>query len=349
MSENAWVESIVAIVLDNVPVRALCLMVTDYAREFQGVPYQAAQFCTKSDVCPQAMPVSFGDRLVVAVDDTLFVWNVRLDACLLTLRGHTKLVMSIHTNHTQIVSGAGDGTARVWDISTGQCTLVLPHPDWVTSAVLIEPRTIATACYDRSVRIWYDGECIREMNQECFLYVVLLSNKQIAAVPFYGSMYVLGDVSESKIDWSGTRSDTQCAIALQEPVGALAYFNSVHILIWRSRENMIFIPKQCESLCSMERGLLASGGIDGDVCIWNAFTGDLVRTLAGHAAGVYLLAAMPNNKLASASWDKTVRVWDFTTGQCEHVFGTEQDLEYLVALECELVAFDKTGAKFVWV
>jgi hypothetical protein len=34
MSEQAWIESIIAIVLDKVPVRALCLIVTEYSREF---------------------------------------------------------------------------------------------------------------------------------------------------------------------------------------------------------------------------------------------------------------------------------------------------------------------------
>ena len=347
MSARAWAEALAAILLDQLQVRALCSLITEYAREFQGVPYQAARFCTKSDVCPQATPVSCGNRLVVAVDATLFVWNVRRDACLLTLRGHTELVLTIHTNHAQIVSGARDGTARVWDSSTGQCAFVLPHPDWVTSAVFVEPGTIATACYERSVRIWCDGECVREIDQECFLYVVLLSNKQIAAVPFYGPVHVCSDVADIQIDiFCGTQYGI---VPLQEPVGALAALNAVGIVIWHNHENTISIPKKCESLCSLERGLLASGGVDGEVSILNAYTGDLVRTLTGHTGGVHILAAMPSAKLASASWDKTVRVWDWTTGHCEHVFELANDMQNLVAVDCELVAFDRTGEKHVWV
>ena len=351
MSEQAWIESIVAIVLDKVPVRALCLIVTEYSREFLGIPYQAAtHFCLKSEVYPQTTPIPLGNCLVVPEGATLFVWDVRRDECLLALYGHTDLVTAIHANDTQIVSGARDSTARVWDISTGQCMFVLPHPDWLTAVVCIKPGTIATACYEEPVRIWCDGACVRMLDHHYLELLVLLSNQQVAFIPFDGPVSLWGaDVPESSIDiLSGMLYGT---VALQEPAGALAVISGVHILIWHNHSNSIMIPKKCESLCALEHGLLASGGIDGEVCIWNVFTGNLVWTLTGHTGGVHLLAAMPNNKLASSSSyrDKTVRVWDLTTGQCDYVLKTENDLRVLVALDCELVAFDAEGNKYVWV
>jgi len=347
MAEKAWIESIVAIVIDNVPARALCLIVTEYSREFLGVPYQASQFCIKSELRQQVTPISVGNRLVVPEGASLFVWNVRRDECLLELRGHTELVTTIHGNDTQIVSGARDSAARVWDIHTGRCIFVLPHPDWLTAVVCIKPGTIATACYEEPVRIWCDGECIRMLDYRLLESLVLLSNQQVAFVPFCGPIHIWGDAFESSIDMlSGTLYST---VALQAPAGALATINKGDILIGRDHANAILIPKNCESLCSLARGLLASGGIDGEVCIWNAYTGDLVQRLTGHADSVHLLAAMPNNKLASASWDKTVRVWDLTSGRCAHVFETKNDLQDLVALDFGLVAFDNTGEKSVWI
>jgi len=43
-------------------------------------------------------------------------------------------------------------------------------------------------------------------------------------------------------------------------------------------------------------------------------------SLDGHEGGVWALAAS-NDMLVSGSTDRTVRIWDLSTGRCTHVFG----------------------------
>ena len=66
---------------------------------------------------------------------------------------------------------------------------------------------------------------------------------------------------------------------------------------------------------SPDGGLLATGGWDRGVRVWNAITGQLSRQLPGHAAEVTALAFSPDGKLlVSAGWDRAVRFWDPFTG-----------------------------------
>jgi WD40 repeat protein len=62
--------------------------------------------------------------------------------------------------------------------------------------------------------------------------------------------------------------------------------------------------------------LLASGGSDKTVRLWDPATGKRQRTLTGHADDVRAVAFSPDGRLlASGSSDKSVRLWDPATGK----------------------------------
>jgi len=53
------------------------------------------------------------------------------------------------------------------------------------------------------------------------------------------------------------------------------------------------------------------------VKLWDAETGECVRTLTGHGGAAKSVAWSPDgHRLASASDDQTVKVWDAKTGEC---------------------------------
>jgi uncharacterized protein with WD repeat len=61
---------------------------------------------------------------------------------------------------------------------------------------------------------------------------------------------------------------------------------------------------------------LASGSADNTVKLWDAESGELIRSLEGHQSSVNSVAFSPDGRwLASGSYDYTVKLWDVETGK----------------------------------
>ena len=69
---------------------------------------------------------------------------------------------------------------------------------------------------------------------------------------------------------------------------------------------------------------LASGGVGGDVDVWDIATRRVAHRLRGHSDGVTALAwSADSQRLASASQDKTARIWRVADEQSELVLPTQ--------------------------
>ncbi|MCU0518555.1 MAG: WD40 repeat domain-containing protein, partial [Oscillatoria sp. Prado101] len=55
---------------------------------------------------------------------------------------------------------------------------------------------------------------------------------------------------------------------------------------------------------------VAGAGLAGRISLWNARTGELIQTVAGHSRWVESVAFSPDGKtLVSGSGDSTVKIW----------------------------------------
>jgi WD40 repeat protein len=66
---------------------------------------------------------------------------------------------------------------------------------------------------------------------------------------------------------------------------------------------------------SADGHVVASGGIDGTLCVWEAPNGRLMSQLNGHGGPVRAVALTADGRLlASGSMDGTLRTWDVRAG-----------------------------------
>lgn len=101
-------------------------------------------------------------------DGMIVFWDLSIKPYkkLKTIKGHKSLVKSVSysPNEKLIVSASQDGTAKIWDIATDSCIIILKGHNGYTESAYFSPdgKYIVTASSDKTNKVWdvNSGECI---------------------------------------------------------------------------------------------------------------------------------------------------------------------------------------------
>ncbi len=290
-----------------------------------------------------------GRRLASAsYDKTVRVWDASSGASLLTYRGHTSAVSSVawSPDGRRLASASDDRTVRVWDASSGASLLTYRgHSSFVISVAWSpDGRYLASASYDKTVRVWAGGvaaNLLTYRGHSSFVSGVAWSpdGRHLASASFDKTVQIWNtnlNTGNTVLIYTEHPSAVKSVVWSPDGRRLASASDDATVRVWDASSGASLLTYHGHTSAvgsvawSPDGRRLASAGDDATVRVWDASSGASLLTYHGHTSAVGSVAWTPDGmhhdavksvawspdgkRLASASDDRTVRVWDASSG-----------------------------------
>lgn len=263
-------------------------------------------------------------------DQSVKLWDIANGALLRSMAGHQKQVnsVSVTADGRHILSASEDGGVKLWDLATGglERSFEVGEGAADTAAVTSDGKYVVSGVTSIKVIDIAKGTVVSPFEHSGATVVAVTPDSR-NIITGYRSISVL-DMATGTAEREFVAGDWVWSVTVAPDSRHIASVNTSKIKFWELTTGAVVHTAEARgsALAFTPDGRhILSEGDSQTVKLWDPVTETVVRTFAGHKAGIVSIEVTPDSRyVVSGANDGSIRQWDIKTGKLVHTFESHQ-------------------------